>query len=401
MNILFLTISRIDDISARGIYTDLMRKFRDEGHNVYIVTPTERRYKKGTTITEQEGVNVLKVKTLNIQKTNLIEKGIGTLLIDYQFLRAVKKCFASVKFDLILYSTPPITLSKTINAIKKRDGAITYLLLKDIFPQNALDLGIFSRNSIFHKYFRIKEKQLYRYSDYIGCMSPANVEYIRNHNPFIVPSKVEICPNSIEIKPSEGIAKQKYRSQYNIPLDAVIFVYAGNLGRPQGVHFLEQILEINNKKADRFFLIIGDGTEFIKIESWFSERNFSNASLLPILPKEEYDNLVSVCDVGLILLDPRFTIPNFPSRLLSYLENKMPIIAATDLITDIGIIAEDNGFGYKCLNGDIETFVSYLDKFCLNKGLMFAMGEKGYEYLKQYYSVDQSYDTIMTHFRDK
>mgnify|MGYP007101892447 CR=1 FL=1 len=43
MNVIFLTMSRIGDISERGIYTDLLRKFRDEGHNVYVVTPRERR----------------------------------------------------------------------------------------------------------------------------------------------------------------------------------------------------------------------------------------------------------------------------------------------------------------------------------------------------------------------
>ena len=46
MNVIFLTVTKIDDIQSRGIYTDLMRKFRDEGHQVYIVSPVERKYGK-------------------------------------------------------------------------------------------------------------------------------------------------------------------------------------------------------------------------------------------------------------------------------------------------------------------------------------------------------------------
>ena len=36
MNLLFLTLSNMNSISQRGIYADLMRKFRNEGHNVFI-----------------------------------------------------------------------------------------------------------------------------------------------------------------------------------------------------------------------------------------------------------------------------------------------------------------------------------------------------------------------------
>ena len=91
MNILFLTVSRINDLSERGIYTDLMRKFRDEGHNVYVVSPSERRFKQVTGLRESHGTKLLKVKTLNIQKTNVIEKGIGTILLQYQFLLVINK----------------------------------------------------------------------------------------------------------------------------------------------------------------------------------------------------------------------------------------------------------------------------------------------------------------------
>ena len=72
MNLIFLTLSRITDITDRGIYTDLMRKFRDEGHQVYIVSPSERRYGVPTSISKQNGVTILNVRTLNIQKTNIV-----------------------------------------------------------------------------------------------------------------------------------------------------------------------------------------------------------------------------------------------------------------------------------------------------------------------------------------
>lgn len=109
MNIIFLTLGRIYNIEDSGIYTDLVREFIRNGHSMYIVTPAERRYHQSTRLCDNGNVHILRVKTLNIQKTSYIEKGIGTLLLEIQYLWAINKYWRNIKFDLILYSTPPIT----------------------------------------------------------------------------------------------------------------------------------------------------------------------------------------------------------------------------------------------------------------------------------------------------
>jgi glycosyltransferase involved in cell wall biosynthesis len=398
MNILFLTISRINDISERGIYTDLMRKFRDEGHNLYIVTPTERRYKKQTTFKEQDGVNVLQVRTLNFQKTNLIEKGIGTLLVENQFLNTIKKYLLGIRFDLVLYSTPPITFTKVVRFIKSKDSAKSYLLLKDIFPQNAVDLGMMKRNGILHKYFTAKEKKLYAISDFIGCMSLANVEYLCKNNPDINPGIVHVNPNSVELINEKLIKERKIeiRNKFGIPLNVTTFIYGGNLGKPQGIDFLIEVLNANIVRVDCFFVIAGSGTEYGKIKKWFDIEKPTNAILLTSLPKNEYDKLVRACDIGMIFLDKRFTIPNYPSRLLSYLENEMPIISATDSNTDIGKEAEINGYGFYCESGNLELMNKQIDLFSTNPNLVKSMGSKGCQYLMRNFTVDKSYSIIMS-----
>ena len=196
MNVIFLTLFRIKDIEARGIYEDLMRKFRNEGHQVFIVCPVERREGLKTSLVEQDGVKILNVKTLNIQKTNVVEKGIGTLLIESQYIKAIKKYLSNVSFDLITYSTPPITFTNAVKYLKKENpNAVSYLQLKDIFPQNAVDMKMFGEKSVFNWYFRKKEKALYRVSDFIGCMSPSNVNFLLKHNPEIDAARVEVAPN--------------------------------------------------------------------------------------------------------------------------------------------------------------------------------------------------------------
>jgi glycosyltransferase involved in cell wall biosynthesis len=387
----------LTDINKRGIYTDLIRKFRDEGHLVTVVCPMERRHNKKTTFQSFEGVDILSVFTLNIQKTNIIEKGIGTLLIEYQFLAAIKKFLSNEKFDLVLYSTPPITFTKVISFVKTRDKAKTYLLLKDIFPQNAVDLGMIKKNSILHKYFLRKEKQLYAISDVVGCMSPANVRYILEHNPQLSKEKVEINPNSVELTkfnfPSGS--RRSARLRFKIPENATACIYGGNLGRPQGIDFLLEVIESYKNREDIYFIIVGSGTEEKKIDVWFERNLPKNAVKLGNLPKLEYDELLSACDIGLVFLDRRFTIPNFPSRVLSYLELKIPIFAATDMNTDIGIIAEAEKFGFWSESGDLQTFRRKMEFMLKDSETRHQMGENGYQYMLANYLTLHSYKEIM------
>ena len=399
MRVIFLTLAYMDNIKAKGIYSDLMRKFMEEGHKIYIVTPHERRMKKSTTLTEKDGVQYLGVKTLNIQKSNVIEKGIGTILIEQQYKAAIREHFEGISFDLILYSTPPITLAGVVSYLKKKNhNAISYLLLKDIFPQNAVDVGILTKKSPLYWYFRWKEKLLYNHSDYIGCMSPANVVYFREHNRYYPADKVEVAPNSIELgldKDELTVEKISIRQKYGIPKDRTIFIYGGNLGRPQGIDYLIECLDSNKNREDCCFVVIGNGTEYKKLSTWYGTHNCQNVRLMKGLPKHEYDQLVKACDVGLIFLDHRFTIPNYPSRLLSYLENKLPVICATDDNTDIGRIAEENGYGFWCESINPDDFTALVDKML--KADIKKMGELGYEYLTQNYLVEHTYQRIVSH----
>lgn len=403
MRVIFLTMTNLTEVVSYGIYSDLMRKFRNEGHEVFIVSPRERRTGEKTRLYETGGVHILGVRTLNLQKTNAIEKGIGQVLVEQQFKKAIKKQLGNINADLILYSTPPITFPKVIEYLKQSNPqAKTYLLLKDIFPQNAVDLGMMSKSGVkgvLYRFFRKKEKKLYALSDHIGCMSPANVRYVTEHNQEVNPEKVEVAPNSYEIQKPVALnneQKNQIRQKNNLPTDLPVFIYGGNLGKPQGIPFLLKCLNANADRDDCHFVVIGNGTEYGKLETWYKERQPKSVSVFQRLPKEDYDQLVRACDVGLIFLDYRFTIPNYPSRLLPYLMEKKPIIAATDPNCDTGSIAEQNGYGYWCPSNEVSAFTQ-----CVNKMLksdLAQMGECGYQFFLNNYTVEHTYNAIMKHF---
>lgn len=398
MNILFLTLIDFNTIDEPGIYQDLLREFAKHGHNLFVISPVERRKNQETKLLKTDKATILRLKIGNTQKTNIIEKGISTLSIGPLFIAGIKKYFSDVKFDLVIYSTPPITFCNAIEFVKKRDEAKTYLLLKDIFPQNAVDLGMMSKSGIkglIYKVFRYKEKKLYRISDYIGCMSQANVDYVLNHNPEISPEKVEICPNSVEVVDMnvDEKTRDEIRKKYDIPLDKKVFVYGGNLGKPQGIDFMIECLKSQEKNEDVYFLIVGDGTEYGKIEAYVENDRPANVKLMKRLPKEDYDKMVAACDVGMIFLDHRFTIPNFPSRLLSYMQAKIPVLAVTDPNTDIGKVIVDGGFGWWCESNNSSHFVDMVRT--ITEQNTEAFGERGFNYLINKYTAEKGFKSIV------
>lgn len=371
------------------MYNDLVKELIKKDNQVYIVAPIEKKYKKRTEMESTYNLSVLRVKIGNITKCGMIEKGITTMMIESQYLKAIKKHFKDIKFDLVLYSTPPITFAKIVDYFKKTQGSTTYLMLKDIFPQNAVDIGLMKKDGFIHKYFRKKEKKLYGISDYIGCMSEANVRYLLEHNPEIRKEKVEVFPNSINpIEKREN--KQKDISilkKYKIPEKAVLFVYGGNLGKPQGIDFLLEVADNFHKVENGFFLIVGSGTEYRRIQNHFEENNPKNCALYSFLPKNEYDQLINNADVGLIFLDKRFTIPNFPSRIPDYMENSMPILAATDKATDVKDVLLESQSGMWSESGDIDAFITNANKIAGDEKLRKEMSTNSRKYLEENYDV--------------
>lgn len=397
MNVLYFTLDDFDSlVTYRSINTDLLREFQKHDHKVYVISPSERKKGFEDRKIEENGAVILKPKIGNIQKTNIIEKGISTALVGSVLIKAIKKYFSDVKFDLILYCTPPITFLSAIEYVKKRNRARTYLLLKDIFPQNAVDIGMMNPLGILYKHFRKQEKRLYAVSDRIGCMSPANVDYVIKHNPEVNPAIVEVCPNSIEVvdKSVDEEARKAIREKYGIPQDKKVFVYGGNLGKPQGVPFIIECLR-KCEGIDAFFLIVGDGTEYALVEEYVRDEKPINVKLMKRLSKEDYDNMVGACDVGLIFLDHRFTIPNFPSRLLSYMSAKLPVLACTDVNSDIGKTIVDGGFGWWCESDDVSKFKRIV--LTLIQENISIFGINGFEYLNKFYSSSNSVKKILEH----
>lgn len=394
MKILFLYL--VYEKANSNLYTDLVEEFKDKGHEIYVVTINERKNKEETQLNQENGVNVLRVKTGNLFGVNFIEKGITTLKLGKDFEKEINKHLSDIKFDMVVHHTPPITFTNVIKDIQKKNKECkSYLILRDIFPQNAVDLGVIKNKFLFN-FFRGKEAKLYESSDYIGCMSEGNIDYLLKHNPEIEGDKLHILRNWGKLKGKINVDKSLIRSEYGFKTGDFIAVFGGNMGRPQGLENLLELAKEVKSYSDIKFLLVGKGNEKNKLEKIISEQKLTNVIMKDFIPREDYEKLIASCDIGLVSLHKDFTIPNIPSKTIDYFKLNLPILAATDKNTDYGKIleAESRG-GLSCLYGDIETYKKNLLTLYKDEEMRRELGANGRRYYENYLGVDKAYKVII------
>ncbi|MFC0187170.1 glycosyltransferase family 4 protein [Fictibacillus aquaticus] len=396
MKVLYIATSFPEPNKGATIYTDLAEELHKSGHEVVVAVTNQESTRKKTQIKYERGFEVLRINVGNYFDVGFIQKGITTLRIPALMKRGISRFLKNRTFDFILFEAPPVTNGKLVNWAKRMFKCPAYLMLKDIFPQNAIDLGIIKKGSLLEKYFNIKEHQLFKTADYIGCMSVANKNFIIDNNVWLNKDKIELFPNTKKIKSIQTM-KPNIRKDLNIPEEACVFLFGGNMGKPQYIDLhCHAVLQCKNQK-NIFFLFVGRGTDRYKLEETIKEHNISNALVIENLPRDQYEDIMQSSDVGLITLDPRFTIPNYPSRILSYMEYAKPILAATDKVTDLKNLLEEVDCGGWVWSGDKEGFVRKIKEMA-NNSHIYKQGLNGREYIENHFNVRKSVEILENHF---
>jgi glycosyltransferase involved in cell wall biosynthesis len=394
MKILFVTITWPDS-GQRNLYYDLMHEFKKNGHKIYVAYADEKIDE--TKVVSEEGISVLRMSSLQIRKAGKLKKVLSLPLLGLRFKRNINQLFKGENFDLIIGHTPPITLSGLMKYLKKKHNAFFYLLLKDIWPHSSVDLKIIKKNGLVYKFFRWHEKRIYLAADVIGCMSPMNVDYVLNNNKFLTSDEVEECPNSITPRILESGNGSEILSKYNIPQDATVFIFSGNLSKGHGLEYYVEVIEELKKYKKAFFLIGGSGTYYNYLKRTLDEKKLKNVFLYEWLPKEDFNEILLTSDVGVILLSSEYTVPQFPSRLLAYLEASKPVLCAVNQDTDIGMIVEDAGCGISTIHGEKENFISAIKFLSENSNERKKLAGNARALLESEYTSKRAYNIIMKH----
>lgn len=394
MKVLFLMFTFPDMEKSFNMYTTLVQEFHRHGHEVQVVAPAVND--QPTCQRHEKGISVIRVRTLPLRYVHNYLRGISSILLPYQFSRALQKFAKDKTFDLIIIPTPPITLVDLAAKLKKQYSAKVYLVLRDIFPQNAVDLGFMKASGVMHRYFRTKERKLYSVADAIGCMSQGNIEYVIDHNPEVARDKLHILQNYQILNTQYPAKDYDIKKTYGLK-DKFVVVFGGNMGKPQKLENVIALAKSCQGYPDVVFLLLGEGVQKKRIEQLISESGITNILLQSTIPKADYQKLISACEIGLISLHENFTIPNIPSKILDYYNLGIPVLASIDRCTDFGKMLDDSRAGLWSFAGDIQAFKANFDLLYNDAEKRKAMGSNARAFFEKFLTPDIAYETVVSH----
>lgn len=380
-----------DNVLNGNMYTDLILEFKRNGHDVTVIAGTQNE----TILIEEEGISILSVKSMPIlYEKNLIKKGVGMATLPWYFKRAYKKYFKNEKFDWIVMPTPPITLIDVVKYIKKRSGARLYLVLRDIHPQSSASLGEIKYQWMVNYLYRRSDLG-YRLSDIVGCMSPANITFIQKEHKIPSSTKCTVLYNWMSYQPYEEEDTSELRTKYNLG-GKFLVLFGGNLGLGQCVENIADLARhyLNDDKIR--FVVIGKGVKKAFLQQIAQEQHLTNMIFMDFMPREDYLRFVKSVDLGLISIHGNNAAPTCPSKALSYMSLKIPILALINKYNDYGQIIEEKAkAGYWAVASDKEKVYRLFDKIYDDAKLRKELGENGYKFFCENLTTERIYTEMI------
>lgn len=336
--------------SAAVQLRDLSQEMVKQGHLPTVMIPSSD-LKQPWLLEDMNGVQVLRLKAPRTKDIGYIQRTINEFLLPFIMLHNLRKSpLSNVKWDGIVWYSPTIFLGPIANALKKASDCRSYLILRDIFPEWAVDMGLLGRG-LPYRFFKAIERYQYSVADVIGVQTSGNLAYFDAFN--LKPSqRVEVLQNWLADAPNVGSSIVVADG----PLAGrTIFVYAGNMGVAQGMIILIDLAERLHHRRDIGFLFVGRGSDAKILREDAMARGLSNVVFFDEIDPSEISGLYAQCHVGIVALDPRHKTHNIPGKFLSYMQGGLPVLASINPGNDLVEIIKREGVGQVCTDYSVNS----------------------------------------------
>lgn len=351
-------------VQLRDLSLELVR----QGHKPTVMIPASD-IEQPWLLEDMHGVQVLRLKAPKTKDTNYVRRTISEFLMPFVMLRNLQKSpFADVRWDGVVWYSPTIFLGPFANALKKASACRSYLIIRDIFPEWAVDMGLMGRG-LAYRFFKAIERYQYSVADVIGVQTQGNLSYfadwVRQDGRC-----VEVLQNWLADAPDAGCSISVADGSL---VGRTIFVYAGNMGVAQGMGILIDLAERLHDRRDIGFLFVGRGSDAERLRGEAKARGLYNVEFHDEIDPSEISGLYAQCNVGIVALDQRHKTHNIPGKFLSYMQAGLPVLACINLGNDLIELIRSECVGRVGTDHSIDTLqrlaLELIDEIATDSGM--------------------------------
>ena len=331
---------------------DLSREFARQGHVLTVFLPSSDQAAHWV-LEEIDGVEVLRLKAPRTKDLGYVRRSFAEFAMPFAMLRHFRKCpLFDVQWDGVVWYAPSIFHGPLASSIKRRSGCRGYLIIRDIFPQWAADMGLMARGLPYLVFDAVARYQ-YSVADVIGVQTAGNRGYFERwqQKPG---RKLEVLQNWLG---SPARASCAIRLNETSLSGRKVFVYAGNMGVAQGMDILIDLAERLRERTDVGFLFVGRGSDAVRLRSLAVTRRLDNTLFFDEIHPDEIPLLYSQCSAGLVALDTRHKSHNIPGKFLTYMQSGLPVLANVNAGNDLAQMISDEQVGQVCQSNDVEELL--------------------------------------------
>jgi glycosyltransferase involved in cell wall biosynthesis len=339
---------------------DLSREFVRQGHTLTVMLPTAG-LSTPWLLEDFDGVQVLRLRAPKTKDINYVSRTLNEFLMPFAMLRNLRQSpLARERWDGVVWYAPSIFHGPLANALKKASGCKGYLIIRDIFPEWAADMGLIGRG-LPYKFFKAVANYQYSVADVIGIQTQGNQAYFAdkpNSRIEVLQNWLADAPNvgcSIEVGGSVRHCEEELRGNPGGLAGRTIFVYAGNMGVAQGMGVLVDLAERLHSRADIGFLFVGRGSDAHRLRQDAEKRGLDNVAFHDEIDPTEIPGLYAQCHIGIVALDPRHKTHNIPGKFLSYMQAGLPVLASINPGNDLEAMILRAGVGRVCTTQSVDT----------------------------------------------
>lgn len=375
------------------MFNELAVELQSQGHDVVVITPGKSNQERDLVIDYVNNVEVWRFRSGTLRGVGMVKRAINESLLSFRAWVAIRKKVQENPFELCINYSPTIFFGPLMHWMRKTHNSRIYLILRDMFPQWAIDEGIIRKGSIVARYFQCFERLNYKASHQIGLMSDANVTYFSSIHPQF--KNLEVLRNWSNMKchgmPCSLIDIRKQTATE----DKVLFFYGGNIGHAQDMANLLRLVRNMKDVPSAHFLFVGQGDEFDLVLEKKEEWRLDNLSVMGAVSQEVYADILTQVDVGLFSLARSHKAHNFPGKLLGYKANRVPILGSLNPDNDLSMYINDNQCGFAYINGEDELLTEAARKLTEDANLREQLGENGRKTLEHYFSVSSAAKVVL------